>query len=147
MDNLTMRQANEADLDEIIAIEQESFTNPWTEEGWKRELENPLAYYEVLLYHDVVIGYVGAFLLGDEAHIGNVAIREEFRNNGYGRYMMNHYLFSLYEKEMTSATLEVRDDNYPAIVLYESLGFRVEGVRKNYYADVKRDGLIYWKRW
>ncbi|MDQ0508315.1 ribosomal-protein-alanine N-acetyltransferase [Aedoeadaptatus ivorii] len=147
MDNLTMRQANEADLDEIIAIEQESFTNPWTEGGWKRELENPLAYYEVLLYHDVVIGYVGAFLLGDEAHIGNVAIREEFRNNGYGRYMMNHYLFSLYEKEMTSATLEVRDDNYPAIVLYESLGFRVEGVRKNYYADVKRDGLIYWKRW
>lgn len=147
MDNLTMRQANEADLDEIIAIEQESFTNPWTEGGWKRELENPLAYYEVLLYHDVVIGYVGAFLLGDEAHIGNVAIREEFRNNGYGRYMMNHYLFSLYEKEMTSATLEVRDDNYPAIALYESLGFRVEGVRKNYYADVKRDGLIYWKRW
>ncbi|MDD7363176.1 MAG: ribosomal protein S18-alanine N-acetyltransferase [Peptoniphilus sp.] len=147
MNNLTTREATLEDLEDIMRIEEESFTVPWSYDSWKRELENPLTYYEVLLYRDVVIGYVGAWLLGDQAHIGNVAIDGEFRANGYGRYMMNHYLFSIYEKDMRAATLEVRDDNYPAIKLYESLGFKLEGIRKNYYAHVKRDGLIYWKRW
>ncbi len=147
MENLSTREATVEDLDDIMAIEEESFTVPWSRDSWERELSNPLTYYEVLLYHDVIIGYVGAWLLGDQAHIGNVAIGGEFRGNGYGRYMMNHYLFAVYEKGMTSATLEVRDDNIPAINLYESLGFQLEGVRKNYYAHVKRDGLIYWKRW
>ena len=147
MEHLSTREATVDDLDDIMAIEEESFTVPWSRDSWERELANPLTYHEVLLYHDVIIGYVGAWLLGDQAHIGNVAIDAEFRGNGYGRYMMNHYLFAIYEKDMTSATLEVRDDNYPAIKLYESLGFQLEGVRKNYYAHVKRDGLIYWKRW
>ena len=147
MENLSTREATVDDLDDIMAIEEESFTVPWSRDSWERELANPLTYHEVLLYHDVIIGYVGAWLLGDQAHIGNVAIGAEFRGNGYGRYMMNYYLFAIYEKDMTSATLEVRDDNYPAIKLYESLGFQLEGVRKNYYAHVKRDGLIYWKRW
>lgn len=146
MDKLTTREATVEDLEDIMEIEEDSFAAPWSYESWKREIENPLTYYEVLLYRDVIIGYVGAWLLGDQAHIGNVAVDEDFRSNGYGRYMMNHYLFSIYEKGMRAATLEVRDDNVPAIRLYESLGFEVEGVRKNYYA-LHRDGLIYWKRW
>lgn len=147
MDNLTTREARVDDLEDMMSIEEESFTAPWSYDSWKRELENPLTYYEVLLYHDVLIGYVGAWLLGDQAHIGNVAIDGDFRGNGYGRYMMNHYLFAVYEKNIRAATLEVREDNVPAIALYESLGFELEGVRKNYYAHIKRDGLIYWKRW
>ena len=79
MENLSTREATVEDLDDIIAIEEESFTAPWSRDSWERELNNPLTYYEVLLYHDVIIGYVGAWLLGDQAHIGNVAVGGEFR--------------------------------------------------------------------
>ena len=78
MDNLSTREACTDDLEDIMRIEEESFTAPWSYDSWKRELENPLTYYEVLLYHDVIIGYVGAWLLGDQAHIGNVAIDGDF---------------------------------------------------------------------
>lgn len=141
------RQATIEDIDQIMAIEEGSFSSPWSRKNFELELTNPLAHYEVLTLSDLVIGYAGAYILADEAHIGNVAIDFDYRGNGYGRYLMNHFLFALYEKGVRAATLEVRDNNYPALGLYESLGFVVEGVRKNYYQDVKRDALILWKRW
>ena len=70
MENLSTREATLDDLDDIMAIEEESFAAPWSRDSWERELKSPLTYYEVLLYLDVVIGYVGAWLLGDQAHIG-----------------------------------------------------------------------------
>ena len=43
-------------------------------------------------------------------------------------------------------TLEVRESNLPAVRLYESLGFTVEGIRKNFYRDPAENALIMWKR-
>lgn len=130
-----------------MAIEEAAFSSPWSRKNFELELTNPLAHYEVLTLSNVVIGFAGAYILADEGHIGNVAIDFDYRGNGYGRYLMNHFLFALYEKGVRAVTLEVRDNNYPALSLYKSLGFTIEGVRKNYYQDLKRDALILWKRW
>ena len=35
------RVLSERDLDEIVAIEQACFTNPWTRQMYLRELQNP----------------------------------------------------------------------------------------------------------
>lgn len=144
---LKTRPATLEDIDQIMAIEEESFSNPWSRKNFELEIKNPLAHYEVLTISDIVIGYAGAYLLIDEAHIGNVAIDQEYRGQGFSKYLMNHFLFALYEKGVRFATLEVREDNYVAMGLYRSLGFEVEGVRKNYYQDVHKDALILWKRW
>lgn len=144
---LKSRPAGIDDIEEIMTIEEESFSNPWSRRNFELELTNPLAHYQLLTLSNIVIGYAGAYLLADEAHIGNVAIDFDYRGKGYGKYLMNHFLFALHEKGARAATLEVRDDNFPAIKLYKSLGFVLEGVRKNYYQDVKRDALILWKRW
>ncbi|MDO5301518.1 MAG: ribosomal protein S18-alanine N-acetyltransferase [Tissierellia bacterium] len=141
------RTATLEDLDRMLSIEEATFSSPWSRRSFELELKSPLSYYEVLTLSDQIVGYAGAYLLEDEAHIGNVAIDEDFRGNGYGSYLMKHFLFSLYERGVRKATLEVREDNAVAIALYESLGFILEGRRKNYYNDVKKDALIYWRRW
>ena len=50
MDNLSTREACTDDLEDIMRIEEESFTAPWSYDSWKRELENPLTYYEAVSY-------------------------------------------------------------------------------------------------
>ena len=42
-------------------------------------------------------------------------------------------------------TLEVRESNITAINLYESMGFKIYGKRKNYYADNHEDAYIMWR--
>jgi ribosomal-protein-alanine N-acetyltransferase len=43
------------------------------------------------------------------------------------------------------ATLEVRRSNHAARRLYEGLGFRVRGVRADYYTEPVEDALILWR--
>ena len=59
---------------------------------------------------------------------------------------MEYMLKEAPEHGIGDCTLEVRVSNAPAICLYESLGFRGEGVRPNFYEKPKEDALIMWKR-
>lgn len=145
---ITIRQASLDDLDHIEEIERTSFTSPWPRRNLELELLNTvIGYYEVILLQDILIGYAGAYIIVSEAHINNVAIDLDFRHSGYGKKLMEHFLNSLRERGVSSATLEVREDNISAVKLYRSLGFNQAGVRENYYQDVGRDALIFWKYW
>ena len=46
------------------------------------------------------------------------------------------------EANLAFLTLEVRAGNAPAIALYEKLGFREVGRRKNYYRAEHEDALL-----
>ena len=60
--------------------------------------------------------------------------------------MLNILMREAREDGVQAFTLEVRAGNKIAINLYESLGFRTEGVRRGYYDHPKEDGLIMWQR-
>jgi len=60
--------------------------------------------------------------------------------------MMRHMLKKGAGRNITVCTLEVRLSNTPAIRLYESLGFKGEGVRPGFYERPVEDALIMWKR-
>lgn len=144
---ITIREAKIEDLDRIHEIENTSFTNPWSKHNLELDISNKfLTYYEVLILQDILIGYAGAYVFGDEAHISNVAIDLDYRGSGYGTRLLSHYMESLRNRHVRHFTLEVRDDNIAALKMYESLGFKPEGIRKNYYSDVGRDAIVMWKR-
>ena len=82
----------------------------------------------------------------DEGHITNVAVRPEFRRKGFARKLLQDLIDHARTSGIKSLTLEVRVSNLPAIRLYESFGFKVEGRRKQYYADNREDALIMWLR-
>ncbi len=130
-------------LSQMAAIEREAFEMPWTESMFIPEVEDPSAYYVVGVRGEEVICYGGFHKVLDEAHITNIAVKSTERGKGIGKFLMSELIARAKMADITRMTLEVRDNNIPAIKLYENFGFKVEGVRKKYY-DNKYDALIMW---
>lgn len=135
-----------ADLEQVSRMEQECFSMPWSEKSFEEILDNPKAVYVVAREDEQVIGYCGAYLILDEADINQVAVAPAHREKGVGRMMLTALMERLKQAGAESVTLEVRKSNIPAIALYEGLGFRTEGIRKNFYEKPAEDALIMWKR-
>ena len=136
----------EAHLDGVLALEEATFSIPWSRADFEREIkENAMAIYYVALQEGRVVGYAGMWHVITEGHITNVGVLEEMRGAGIGSLLMEKLIAVALEKEMIGITLEVRMGNAPAQALYHKYGFRAEGIRKNYYADTKEDAVIMWK--
>ena len=91
---------------------------------------------------DDLTGYVGIWLQGDQAHITEVAVREELRGRGIGELLIIGTLRVAYEQGLAEVTLEARVSNFIAQRLYDKYGFNEVGIRKNYYADNREDAVI-----
>jgi ribosomal-protein-alanine N-acetyltransferase len=135
------------DLDGILAIDAESFLRPWTREMYEAELDNPaVTRIFVIRTHDrPVAGYCATWFLLPEVHINNLAVRPELRRRGLATCLLGRVLQLAVEAGGERATLEVRRSNHAARTLYEGLGFRVRGVRADYYTEPVEDALILWR--
>jgi len=143
--SIIFRKATIEDVDQIWEVEKLSFHSPWSKQAFFNELTtNQYAHYYVIEYERSVGGYAGMWLLFDEGHITNVAIRPELRGMKLGELMMRQLMIAAKAMGASSMTLEVRVSNNVAIALYKKLGFREEGIRKNYYADTLEDAMIMW---
>ncbi len=146
---LQIRNMKIEDLEQVCQIENSSFSVPWSYKSFEESLANPNVCYVVACQEDApeqIVGYCGAYLIGDEADINQVAVVESHRGHGIGKQMLSELLHILQEKNIFAITLEVRKSNTAAIALYEGLGFVTEGVRKNFYEKPTEDALIMWKR-
>ncbi len=153
-DNLpefNIRAMKAEDLERIMEIEHQSFNSPWSENAFLQELqENFLATY--LVFEDIncgdgthIFGYGGYWLIRDDAHITNLAVCPEYRGLGAGRIVVGALLEHAKNRGANRATLEVRKTNYQAKNLYTQLGFKIYGVRPNYYQDNHEDAIIMFK--
>jgi ribosomal-protein-alanine N-acetyltransferase len=91
---------------------------------------------------DYLVGYIGVWLMVDEAHIVAVAVREAFRGRALGELLLADAIDLAMENHMESVTLEVRKSNLLAQALYEKYRFLKVGVRKRYYSDNHEDAII-----
>jgi ribosomal-protein-alanine N-acetyltransferase len=137
----------DADLEGVLEVEDESFTNPWTREMYAWELQNRSVchIYVVRTADCLVAGFCAFWLVFDEIHINNIAMRPRFRGLGIGSALLHHILREARGLGARRATLEVRASNQPAMRLYERLGFYVAGTRRNYYSNPVEDALILWR--
>ncbi len=133
-------------LDEVLQIEEKSFPTPWSRYAFTCELlDNDFARYFCLMHDDRIVGYMGLWVILDEAHITNVAIHPDYRNRRLGELLMREVAWRCQTFGIVRMTLEVRVSNYPAQSLYKRLGFVSAGTRKGYYTDTKEDAIIMWK--
>ena len=82
----------------------------------------------------------------DEAQIINVATNVAFRGKGYAKDVLAKVFEECSEREITFISLEVRESNVPAISLYQSLGFTIEGTRKNFYSNPRENAFVMIKK-
>lgn len=142
---LRWRRMEEGDLAAVAMLDRACQGHPWTaghfrdeltrgDEGFARVLEDP----EV-----GVVGYICAWIVVDELHIGTVGVDPEVRRRGLGRGMMLQAHKWAFNRGATAAHLEVRAGNAPAIALYQRIGYRHVGVRRAYYADNNEDAFLF----
>ncbi|GKV66142.1 MULTISPECIES: ribosomal protein S18-alanine N-acetyltransferase [Sporosarcina] len=144
-EEVVFRKMTAADIHAVADIERESFATPWTEEIFEHELTgNAYSHYIVAELDGEIIGHCGMWIVLDECHITNVAVRSKARGKGYGEDLMRQAMELCRLNEVKTMTLEVRVSNEPARTLYRKLGFQEGGIRKNYYTDDHEDGLVMW---
>jgi ribosomal-protein-alanine N-acetyltransferase len=142
-----LRQMTAADVDGVYAVEQRSFRTPWSREAFVHEAEAPYALYVVAEIADQIVGYAGAHVVWEDAHVTNVAVHPDFRGRGLGERLMRALEHLAWQRGARRATLEVRVTNTVAQNLYRKLGWVTApgAVRKGYYTDTGEDAVVMWK--
>ena len=121
------------DLKIIAPILQSDFDNFWNENILKSELENNNSYYIVAKKNDSIVGFGGLWKSIDDIHITNIVTKKAYRNKGIGKSILNELMIQAKILGYNIITLEVNENNLPAISLYKKLGFKEVGIRKRYY--------------
>ena len=147
---LHIRLAVSEDVPAMLAIEQASFSDPWTEETIRSTLA--LERMRVLVAEERgdegrdgvrrLAGYVVALIVGDEGEIADLAVAPNSRRRGLGRALIDRMLAELAGLGVRSLYLEVRESNHAARTLYDSRGFRLIGRRRGYYRLPVEDALL-----
>jgi ribosomal-protein-alanine N-acetyltransferase len=143
----TVTTLEESDLDGVLEVETESFTNPWTRDMFLKDLRNVSVSYGYVLRRPErrVVAFCTIWIVVDEMHINNLAVHPAYRGRGLGRALLVSVLRLWSGLGAPHATLEVRRSNEVAINLYTTLGFRVAGTRRDYYTEPVEDALILWR--
>lgn len=134
------------DVKQVAALEQQTFSQPWSEHAFLDMVDKENVCYLVAEENDDVVGYCGVHHVLGEGEITNVAVAEKMRNRGIGYAMLTELFERGRQMGVEAFTLEVRAGNAAAIHMYEKLGFVTEGIRKNFYEKPREDALIMWKR-
>ena len=129
------------DLEKIKDILISDFDDFWNYNILKDELESPNSKYIIAKTNDgEIIGFAGIKIIINTADIMNIVVKKSWRNQGVGNLLLNNLISLCKDLNLLSLSLEVNEDNLPAIHLYEKFGFKNIGVRKNYYQD--KNGIV-----
>lgn len=138
---------DERHVEAIAELEKLCFSDPWSTNSIRSELNNPLSCWLVAVDGDKLIGYVGSQSVLGWADMMNLAVHPDYRGRGVGEHLVSRLIGQLRANQVTCLTLEVRVSNSSARKLYEKMGFVQVGRRPNYYHNPKEDALILRKEW
>lgn len=140
---MLIRAMNQDDLKRVVSLEQQLFTSCWSEADFLYELnENDFSLNYVIEQDHMIVGYVGIWLMYEQAQITTIGVDPQYQRQGIAKTMMKTMIDLAKSHGCTMMSLEVRISNEKAIRLYESLGFKNVGIRKNYYQDNFEDAYL-----
>lgn len=139
---ITLSRMNENSVKSVAAAEKECFSSPWSEEGIRAELSDKTAFFLIAENDGEFAGYCGMHCICGECYIANVAVLPKFRRMGVGRALVSGLISHAAEINGEFISLEVRLSNLSAIALYENLGFKRCGERRDFYSNPRENALI-----
>ena len=146
LQELTFEPMHLDDLQQVLDIENQCFENPWSNTYFTISLKRPRSYerFYVARRENTVVGYIVFNMLHEEAHILNIAVPPACQRQGIGKYLLASALEMIQADNGREVFLEVAVSNLPAQYLYRQFGFRICGIRKNYYGRYK-DAYVFRK--
>ncbi|HPW17741.1 MAG TPA: ribosomal protein S18-alanine N-acetyltransferase [Candidatus Aminicenantes bacterium] len=144
-DRYFIRRMKEADLAAVRVIETRSFSNPWSDNTFRGEIQNTAVSFPLVVLRrpgDEVVAYIVYWHIRGDVQVNNIAVRPDCRGLGLGEAMMRFAIAKVRAAGAEFMTLEVRPSNAPAVALYRKLGFEVLGRRKNYYSGPDEDAFV-----
>lgn len=133
----------EADLDEVLAIEQAVYSHPWTRGNFADSLRSAYQCRTWRLGAEL-LGYFVLLVAAGEAHLLNLSIAAPWQRRGHGSALLEQAMRIAREAGARHMFLEVRPSNLPGQALYERFGFRRIAQRRGYYpaARGREDALV-----
>lgn len=157
MKPLQLDLLTEADLPQVVELDQRCFGGFWSLAGYRRELGSSNSEFVILRLpylpqNDTTAPPKQSSLIGigcfwrilEEAHITLLGIDPAYQKQGLGALLLSALLQRARAQGLERATLEVRASNQAAQHLYWRFGFKSVGRRRHYYPDGE-DGLILWR--
>ena len=142
---MTVMSIEREHINSIAELEKICFSQFWSVDSLLEAFGSGTKFF-VAVKNKEVLGYIGISCILDEGYITNIAVFPEYRNQGVGTALLNRVFSLASDSGLSFVSLEVRVSNLNAISLYEKLGFKTEGRRKNFYDKPKEDALIMTKR-
>lgn len=139
---LTIRDMVWDDVEEIIDIERESFSTPWSATSFYSEIYNRNSVNKVAVVDGKVCGYICVRCFEEECHLLNLAVHPAFRRRGIATLLLEGIVSQLKKRGCRFIFLEVRVSNLAARKMYEKFGFIPIGVRRRYYVNPEEDAIV-----
>lgn len=130
------------DLDQVMEIEEDLFSVPWTREGFLTYLMKKDTMFFVVEEKEKILGFCSMMTVLDEGDILNVAVRRDRQKEGIGQFLVASILRMADMQGIRLVHLEVREGNGAARRLYERLGFKEDGLRRNYYENPVENAVL-----
>ena len=134
-------------LDDVLCIEQDIYEFPWSRKNFSDSLAS--GYRCICLWlDDQLAGYGILMKVLDECHLLNLSIAGAWQSQGWGKYLLGWCQRDAFNHRCSGLLLEVRPTNSVARTLYEKTGFKLIGVRKNYYPAFmgREDAIVMFKQ-
>ncbi|MFM9879773.1 MAG: ribosomal protein S18-alanine N-acetyltransferase [Burkholderiaceae bacterium] len=142
-----------ARLDEVLQIESDSYTFPWSRQNFIDSMD---AGYAIQLLvapapgndgdsSSPILGYFVAMRGADEVHLLNLTVAPAYRHQGWAVLLLEGLMLWARRDRAQWLWLEVRGSNLRAQQIYSRYGFACVGIRKNYYPaedNQREDALI-----
>lgn len=125
-----------ADIAAIAAIEARQHLTPWQASSFEDALR--CNWHACVLRDDdqnptAIAGYFVTMSVGDDEELLTITVAPDYIGQGHGRRLLDRWMQDSRARGVQRLFLEVRASNGSARRLYESVGFTIVGMRKNYY--------------
>jgi len=126
-----MNQLLPAEAEALAALHARCFVGAerWSAESFRTFLSDPT----IFAAGDATKGLILCRVIADEAELLTICAAPEFRQQGVGAGLLGWALEQAKARRLAAMHLEAAEDNRPAQVLYEKLGFLRIGLRPAYY--------------
>lgn len=129
------------DLDNISSKLNTEFDSFWNYNIIKSEINNPDSIVLVAKEDNQIIGFAGIWKAIDIMHLMDIVVAKAYRRKKIASLLLEQLINLSIEHNINELTLEVSQNNLPAINLYNKFGFKELGIRKNYYG-VNNNAII-----